>query len=141
MASTGKSTSTSATRKSVSEVDRYIAGAPRKAQPMLRQLRELIRAAAPKAEEGISYRMPHYHYRGPLVYFAVFKDHIGLYPAGYAEKYSELKKYMSGKGTLRFPLGERLPAASITRLIEQRVKEKEARVSAAEPSRPSSNAR
>lgn len=110
-----------------SEVDAYIAAAPKAAQPLLRRLRALIKEAAPKAEERISYRMPHYHYHGRLVYFAAFKDHIGLYPAGYAEKYKDLRKYMSGKGTLRFPLDEPLPAALIKRFIKTRVKENEAK--------------
>jgi uncharacterized protein YdhG (YjbR/CyaY superfamily) len=109
------------------EVDGYIAAAPKKAQPLLRQLRRVIKEAAPGAEERFSYRMPSYHYRGRLVYFAIFKDHIGLYPAGYAEKYKDLRKYMSGKGTLRFPLDEPLPAGLITKLIKQRVEENEAK--------------
>ena len=54
------------------EVDRYIAAAPRAAQPHLRRLRELIRQEAPQAEEGISYRMPYYRYHGHLMYFAAF---------------------------------------------------------------------
>jgi uncharacterized protein YdhG (YjbR/CyaY superfamily) len=110
-----------------SEVGAYIAAAPKAAQPHLRQLRALIKEAAPKAEERISYRMPHYRYRGRLVYFAAFDDHIGLYPAGYAEKYKDLRKYMSGKGTLRFPLDEPLPAALIKRYIKTRVMENEAK--------------
>jgi uncharacterized protein YdhG (YjbR/CyaY superfamily) len=109
------------------DVGAYIAAAPKKAQPLLRQLRAVIKEAAPKAEERISYKMPSYQFHGRLVYFAVFKDHIGLYPAGYAEKYAELRKYMSGKGTLRFPLDQPLPARLITKLIKQRVKENEAK--------------
>jgi uncharacterized protein YdhG (YjbR/CyaY superfamily) len=109
------------------EVDAYIAAAPRAAQPLLRQLRAVIKEAAPQAEERISYKMPSYQFHGRLMYFAVFKDHIGLYPAGYAEKYKELRKYMSGKGTLRFPLDQPLPASLITKLIKQRVKENEAK--------------
>ena len=124
------------------EVDAYIAAAPKAAQPLLRRLRQLIKGAAPEAVEKISYGMPHYNLHGRLVYFAIFKDHIGLYPAGYAEKYKELRPYMSGQGTLRFPLDQPLPAAQITRLIKQRVKENEAK-SAAKPgsARRSSSAR
>lgn len=109
------------------EVDAYIAAAPKEAQPHLRQLRALIKEAAPEAEERISYRMPYYNYRGHLVYFSVFKNHVGLYPAGYAEKYPALSKYMAGKGTLRFPLHEPLPAALIKKFIKTRVKENEAK--------------
>jgi uncharacterized protein YdhG (YjbR/CyaY superfamily) len=112
------------------EVDAYIAAAPKAAQPHLRQLRALIKEAAPKAEERISYKMPSYRYRGNLVYFSAFRNHIGLYPGGYADKYPELVKYMAGKGTLRFPLDDPLPAALIKKFIKTRVKENEAKAKA-----------
>jgi len=106
-------------------VDAYIAAASKEAQPLLRQLRKTIKAAAPDAEERISYGMPHYGHKGRLVYFAAFKTHIGLYPAGYADKYPEMKRYMAGDGTLRFPIGEPLPAALVAKLVKTRVKENE----------------
>jgi len=112
------------------EVDAYIAAAPKAAQPHLRQLRALIKEAAPNAEERISYKMPSYRYRGNLVYFSAFRSHIGLYPGGYADKYPELVKYMAGKGTLRFPLDDPLPAALIKKFIKTRVKENEAKAKA-----------
>jgi uncharacterized protein YdhG (YjbR/CyaY superfamily) len=46
----------------------------------MQQLRKTIKAAAPKAEEVISYQMPGYKYFGMLVYFAAYKNHIGFYP-------------------------------------------------------------
>jgi uncharacterized protein YdhG (YjbR/CyaY superfamily) len=64
------------------QVDAYIAAAPVPAQPILRHLRQVIKAAAPKAEERISYGMPSYEYYGRLVYFAAFKNHVGLYAVG-----------------------------------------------------------
>ncbi|TMD35371.1 MAG: DUF1801 domain-containing protein [Chloroflexi bacterium] len=108
-------------------VDAYIAAAPKEAQPLLRQLRKTIKAAAPEAEERMSYGMPHYAYKGRLVYFAVFKNHIGFYPAGYANKYPEVRRYLAGAGTLRFPLGEPLPVALIGKLVKTRVGENEAK--------------
>jgi uncharacterized protein YdhG (YjbR/CyaY superfamily) len=107
------------------DVDAYIAAAPKAAQPLLRQLRELIRSAAPKAEERISYGMPYYRYHGHLVYFSIFKNHIGLYPAGYADQHPEMKKYMTSKGTYRFSLDEPLPVALIRRFVKTRVRENE----------------
>lgn len=109
------------------EVDAYIAAAPKAAQPHLHQLRALIRETAPEAEERISYKMPSYRYRGNLVYFSAFKNHVGLYPGGHADKYPELARYMAGKGTLRFALGDPLPATLIKRFIRARVKENEAK--------------
>jgi uncharacterized protein YdhG (YjbR/CyaY superfamily) len=110
------------------DVDAYIAAAAVPAQPMLRQLRRTIRAAAPKAEERISYGMPSYDFHGRLVYFAAFKNHVGLYAVGgeqdtYAK---ELSGYLSGKSTARFPIGGHLPIALIRRVVKARVKENEA---------------
>ena len=109
-------------------VDKYIAAAPKGAQPLLRQLRELIRKEAPKAEEGISYGMPYYRYHGHLMYFAVFKNHIGLYPVGNTDKHLGMSEWVTGKGTFRFPLDQPLPVASIRHLVKTRVKENEAKV-------------
>lgn len=107
------------------QVDAYIAAAPREAQPHLRRLRALIKTNAPKAEEGISYRMPYYRYLGHLMYFAAFKSHVGLYPVGNADKHLGMKEYMTGKGTYQFPLDRPLPEAQIRALIKTRVKENE----------------
>ena len=111
-------------------VDAYIAAAPKAAQPRLRQLRKLIRETAPSATERISYGMPYYDHHGPLVYFSAFPNHIGLYPAGQAERSKELKEYVTGKGTFRFPMDRPLPVAKIARLVRRRVKENEARTKA-----------
>jgi uncharacterized protein YdhG (YjbR/CyaY superfamily) len=72
--------------------------------------------------------MPSYAYHGRLVYFAAFKNHVGLYAVGqehdiYAK---ELSGYLSGKSTARFPIGQPLPIASIRRVVKARVKENEA---------------
>ena len=111
------------------DVDAYMAAAPKEAQPMLQQLRRVIRAAAPMAEERISYGMPLYEYRGRLVYFAGYKSHVGLYPVGQAKQIyaKELKEYLTGKSTLRFPIARPLPVALITKVVKARVKENEAR--------------
>ncbi|HEY0829923.1 MAG TPA: DUF1801 domain-containing protein [Candidatus Dormibacteraeota bacterium] len=109
-------------------VDTYIAAAPKAAQPLLRQLRELIRKKAPKAQEGISYGMPYYRYHGHLMYFAAFKNHIGLFPVGNTDKHLGMSEWVTGKGTFRFPLDQPLPVASIRRLVRTRVKENEAKV-------------
>ena len=116
------------------QVDAYIAAAPVSAQPILRQLRDVIRTAAPKAEERISYGMPSYDYHGRLVYFAAFENHVGLYAVGQAQdSYTkELSGYMSGKSTARFPIGQPLPVALIRRVVKARVKENETTASKAD---------
>jgi uncharacterized protein YdhG (YjbR/CyaY superfamily) len=54
-------------------VDAYIEAAPKEARTKLKEIRRIIRAAAPKAEEKISYWMPYYGYYGRLAYFRLAK--------------------------------------------------------------------
>lgn len=93
---------------------------------MLRQLRQAIKSAAPKAEEKLSYRMPYYAYHGRLIYFAVHKNHIGMYPIIGREKElfaKELKPYLAEKATLRFPIGQPLPVALVKKVVRTRAKQ------------------
>ena len=112
------------------DVDAYLAAAPAEAQPMLAQLRKLIRAAAPKAQETISYQIPAYKYEGrPLVYFGAAKKHCGLYGIGSSVIVAfqeELEGYAGSKGTIQFPLNKPLPARLVTRLVKAQAAENEA---------------
>jgi uncharacterized protein YdhG (YjbR/CyaY superfamily) len=110
-------------------VDDYISAAPRGVQGKLKELRAAIKGAAPDAQERISYGMPYYAYMGRLVYFAVFKQHIGLYvPTPVIEEHrAELKDYETAKATIRFPLDKKLPAGLIRKLVKARMKKNEAR--------------
>ena len=103
-------------------VDGYIAGFPKDVQKILRTIRKTIRAAAPDAKESISYRIPTYKLNGrPLIYFAAFKAHVGVYPvtAPVKAKFKkELSGYKGGKGTVRFPLDEPIPYALITKIVK-----------------------
>ena len=124
------------------DVDDYIAAAPKEAQPLLRKVRRIIKANAPLAEERISYRMPYYHYHGRLVYFAVHRNHVGVYALGQTYEAEGLQRYVAAKGTLQFPLDEPLPEAKVAALIRKRVRENEAKASlGAESARPSAKTR
>ena len=105
-------------------IDEYIAGSPREVQPILKKIRATIRKAAPQAEEKISYRMPAYKSNGDVVYFAAFKNHIGLYPPvrGDAKLMGDVAKFANEKGNLRFPLDAPIPYPLIARIVKQRVK-------------------
>jgi uncharacterized protein YdhG (YjbR/CyaY superfamily) len=104
-------------------VDEYIAGEPESLRPMLTELRDTIRAAAPEADERISYGMPYYHLNGRLAYFRTHAHHIGLYPFSLEEaRAAGLEHLMAAKATLQLPLDQPLPLAAIRRVIEQRVK-------------------
>lgn len=103
---------------------------PAKFKPLLRQLRKTIRAAAPHAEEVISYKMPAYRQNGMLVYFAAFTDHCSLFGAGASVRLkfaAELKDFDGGKGTLQFTPEHPLPAGLVTRIVKARVAENAAR--------------
>jgi uncharacterized protein YdhG (YjbR/CyaY superfamily) len=106
------------------DVDGYIAAAPEGARPLLKELRETIWAAAPEAEERISYGMPCYHLHGVrLTYFQAHTGHIGLYAFTVEDAHAVgLEQHMAAKATLQFPLDQPLPTSAIRRLIEQRVK-------------------
>jgi uncharacterized protein YdhG (YjbR/CyaY superfamily) len=106
-------------------IDEYIAACPEDVQAILQELRATIRAAAPDAEERISYQMPAFALNGILVYFAAFKNHIGFYPtsSGIEAFRQELSVYEGSKGAVRFPIGEPLPKDLISRIVRYRVAE------------------
>src|SRR5690242_7870961 len=87
-------------------IDDYIALFPPEVQAILEKIRLTVRQAAPEAEEIVSYRMPAFRLNGILVYFAAFKNHIGLYPPvrGDAKLEKSIAPYAGEKGNLRFPL-------------------------------------
>lgn len=111
------------------DIDAYLARVPAQPRATLQKLRKIIRAAAPKAIECISYAMPAYRYHGMLVYFAAFKNHCSFYPGAAVLKahQNELRAYGTSKGTIRFPIDKPLPTVLVKKLVKARVKENEAR--------------
>jgi len=67
-------------KKGFNSIDEYIFNFPPNVQKKMRRFRALIKAAAPGAQEKISYQMPAFALRGILVHFAAYKNHIGFYP-------------------------------------------------------------
>jgi uncharacterized protein YdhG (YjbR/CyaY superfamily) len=124
------------------EVDAYIARFPRNVQGLLRKVRQTIRAAAPEAEEVISYRIPAYRQNGILVYFAGFKGHVGLFPPvrGNAALQKAAAKYAGPKGNLRFPYDAPLPLGLVGRIVKLKVRQDAARIASKKP-RPKSSRR
>ena len=113
-------------------IDEYIAACPPEHRAALEELRATIHAAAPDAQEKISYQMPTYDLHGNLVHFALLKDHIGFYPtsSGIAAFEQDLAGYVSTKGAARFPFNQPLPVELITRIVRFRVEENLARAAA-----------
>ncbi|MDI9311910.1 MAG: DUF1801 domain-containing protein [Limnohabitans sp.] len=108
----------------------YIQQFPAPVQEIMHTLRNLILQIAPDAEESISYGMPAYKtHKKPLVYFAGYKNHIGLYatPSGHEAFKDALANYKQGKGSVQFPLNEPIPYELIERIVRFRVEENEGR--------------
>jgi uncharacterized protein YdhG (YjbR/CyaY superfamily) len=116
---------------SVADVEAYIAAVPDTLRPALQTLRETIRAAAPGADEGISYGALAFRYRGrPLVAYAAAKAHYSFFvmdPAVLEAHADELVGLDTSKGTIRFKPGGPFPADLITRLVHERVRAMEAK--------------
>jgi len=106
-------------------IDEYIRSFPKDIQRILTQLRKEIKTAAPESVESISYRMPAFSLKGPLVYFAAFKNHIGFYPIpnGIKAFQKELASYKKGKGSVQFPIDKPLPLKLINKIVKFRIAE------------------
>lgn len=111
------------------EVDNYLASVPEPARSTLNKIRATIRSVVPpEATEGISYGMPAFRYKGPLLGYAAFQNHCGLYPMNpsvMVEFKSELESYRTSKGAIQFPVDKPLPAALVKKLVKARIAENE----------------
>jgi uncharacterized protein YdhG (YjbR/CyaY superfamily) len=107
------------------DVDEYLAGVPEPARSTLNRVRAAIRSAVPpEATEAISYRIPTFKYKGPLLAFAAFSNHCSLFPMSRSvmEAFkNELKDFQTSKGTIRFPVDKPLSAALVKKLVKARI--------------------
>lgn len=119
-------------KKNFTNIDEYIATFPEDIQQILRQMRAVIHAAAPEAEEAISYAMPTFKLNGNLVHFAAFKNHIGFYPtpSGTEAFQQQLSPYKAAKGSVQFPLNQPIPYDLVTQIVKFRVQETQAKAEA-----------
>ena len=111
-------------------MDEYIAMFPEDVQTILKQVRKTIRVAAPKADEKISYGIPTFTLNGKyLIYFAGWKYHISIYPIPVGDDAfnQEIAQYVSGKGTLKFPIDKPIPLKLITKIVKLKVAENSTR--------------
>ncbi len=107
-------------------VDEYIALAKPETKAHLEILRSLIHQVAPDAMEYIGYEMPAYKLNGRVfAYFAGFTKHVSLFPGPNAiEAFKEeLATYKTSKGTVQFPINEKLPQVLIKKLLKFNMKE------------------
>lgn len=110
-------------------VDEYLKAQPTGFRAALEKLRLQIKAAAPKAEESISYGMPAYKYKGALVYFGAFKNHCSFFPGSSSILANKegLKGFTITKGTIQFTPENPIPAALIKSIVKERVLQNETR--------------
>jgi len=107
-------------------VDDYIDSYPEETRTQLSGVRRAIREAAPHAGEKISYGMATFTVDGkPLIYYAGWKNHVGLYPVptGGPEFEEAIGPFRRAKDTVRFPISRPVPLeliAEITALCLQR---------------------
>ena len=102
-------------------IDAYIAAFPPEVRQILKKMRSTIKAAAPNAQETISYKIPTFTLNGRhLIYFAGYQKHVAVYPvpAGDAAFRKKIEIYRAGRGTLRFPLDQPIPYELITRIVK-----------------------
>ena len=113
-------------------VDEYLAELPDDRRAVVEELRRTINAAAPEATETIAYQMPALRSHGGqfLVSYASFKAHYSLFPASdevVKALGADIRPYLAGEGTIRFPASRPIPMALVTRVVKVRAKEVGAR--------------
>jgi uncharacterized protein YdhG (YjbR/CyaY superfamily) len=115
---------------SASDVDTFLAKLPEGPRASLERLRQSIRSIVPEAEEGISYGVPGFKYRGrPLVSYGLSKKHCSFYvqslPVMDAHK-AALAGYDKAGGTVHFQPDAPLPDDLVRTLVQARMAETDA---------------
>jgi uncharacterized protein YdhG (YjbR/CyaY superfamily) len=100
----------------------------------LQHVRATIAHTVPSAEEGFSYGIPAYRYRGrPLAAYAAAKGHCSYFPMSPAviDAHREaLAGFELAKGTIRFQPGRPIPTEVLEALVRTRQAEIDAAVGA-----------
>lgn len=112
----------------IDTIDDYIASQPAEMGTILREVRRRVHEAVPGAGEMISYGIPTITLEGHyVVYFAGWKHHLSVYPVprGDEDLRAEMEPYLTGKGTLKFPLGKPVPYDLIANVAAQLAAERQ----------------
>ena len=106
--------------------DPYLAGLSDDKRAALEKLRQQIQAAAPKAEECMSYGVPGFRLNGKLlVSYGAATKHCAFYPGSIVQRFkNELKNYDTSKGTIRFSADDPLPAALVRKIVKARIQQR-----------------
>lgn len=102
------------------KVIEYIHSHDKKINLLLSSIRNIVREEVPDSVELFSFGMPGYKLnKKPLIYFAAFKNHIGVYTAPLKSPLfiDEVAEYKQGKGSIQLPFDKELPLDLIRRMI------------------------
>lgn len=109
------------------EIDRYLGTLDEREKAALTQLREMIVAIVPDAEQCISYGMPAFKVDGKVVAgFAAFKHHLSYLPHSGSvipQLVRETEGYTKTKGSLHFSVEKPLPQQLVEKLLNVRMAE------------------
>lgn len=111
-------------------IDDYLSALPADKRAALERLRQTIRAAAPQAEECISYGIAAFRHQGLLVGLGATRNHCAFYlmSATVLDQFKDaVEGYDVSKGTIRFQSDQPVPAALVRRLVKARIAENEGR--------------
>ena len=105
------------------DVDEWLSRLAPEPRAALDKLRAQIRAAAPGAEEKISYGQPTFMLHGHLVAFGAFKKHLSFFPmsASIIADFPEAAPFITSKGTMQFQPDKPIPAALVKKMVKRRI--------------------
>lgn len=107
-------------------IDEYIGTFPKETQGILEKIRKVMNDNAPGTEETISYNIPCLKLNGKyVIYFAGYEHHVSVYPLAQGDdKFNEeLKEYVAGAGTAKFPLDKPIRYDLIEKMTKLRLED------------------
>ena len=108
------------TGQKFASIDDYLDSLSPEVRAAVEEVRAIVNAEVPDGEETISYHMPTVRRGGQaVVHYAGWKKHVSLYPVPAVDEdlERELAPYLSGRGTLKFPLGQPLPRELVAQVV------------------------
>lgn len=95
----------------------------------LQIIRKIINQQVPEAEECISYQIPCFKYKGYLIYYCGFPNHISIsHPfsdAFWVHFKADLNGYKTSKSVIQLPTNKPLPEKLIKDIVAFRKRENE----------------
>jgi uncharacterized protein YdhG (YjbR/CyaY superfamily) len=112
-------------------VDQFIAESPAEARPLLQELRKIIMAAVPDAEETMSYGKPYYKYHGYMTGITLYTKHLGVEMFdGLSDddrEKLEAAEHKAGSKNFNIAYDQQIPVELLTGLVQAQAKRNEAK--------------